>query len=67
MSIGLSLIKIRKLTEVDNRIDEILNKLEIVKKDFYGYLTKYNRAINAAGMQYFTDELIEYVKGVNYE
>lgn len=60
MSFGLSLTKIRKLTEVDNRIDEILNKLEIVKKDFYEYLTKYNRALNIVGMKYFTDELIEY-------
>ena len=50
--------------EVDGRIDKILEKLEVVKRDFGEHLTKYHRTMSVNGMDHFLERLIEYIKNV---
>lgn len=48
--------------EVDDRIEKIIQKLELVKKDFNEHLNKYNRSVSANGMEHFLNRLIEWIK-----
>lgn len=48
--------------EVDDRVEKIIQKLEVLKKDFTEHLTKYHKTISPYGMEAFLSRLIEWIK-----
>ena len=56
--------KCEEYAEADDRVDKIIEKIEVLKNNFKKVQTERKLYLNANGMEHFFDMLIDYIKGL---